>query len=173
MSWYAQQLLPCLGPTALRFHCPLGMSQGCLAFYLKVPVVGFCHVLSAMVVQRETSRWRGATALENYSNDSRLHYWVGVTLQNASWGPPGVIVQQPFVPLQEAKSLEFHFLPKSTSLVFFSCLFLLSSPLLYKFCPSLSFIQQILSFFFPYHHATYCIGQRTPGDDKDNLWSLL
>lgn len=88
------------------------MSQSCLVFYLKVPVA-FCQVLSAMVVQRETSRWRGATALENYSNNSRLHYWVGVTLQNASWEPPGVIVQQSFVPLQEAKSLEFHFFPKS------------------------------------------------------------
>lgn len=88
------------------------MSQGCLAFYFKVPVT-FCQVLSAMVVQRETFGWREATALEKYSNDSRFHYWAGVSLHNASWAPPCVTVQQSFVPLQEAKSLEFHFLPKS------------------------------------------------------------
>lgn len=145
---------------ALRFHCPLGMSQGYLAFHLKVPVT-FCQVLSALVVQTETSGWREPIALENYSNDSRCHCWAGVFAKCFLWTTRchcAVILCAP-----SRSQEEFHFHPKSNfSAVFFISppwLFLLSLPRLCKFYPILSFwpltyaAANPIIFFFPHNHA--------------------
>lgn len=112
---------------ALRFHCPLGMSQGYLAFHLKVPVT-FCQVLSALVVQTETSGWREPIALENYSNDSRCHCWAGVFAKCFLWTTRchcAVILCAP-----SRGQEEFHFHPKSN----FSVVFLFSAPGFFS-CP--------------------------------------
>lgn len=123
---------------ALRCHFPPSMSQNYPQFHLIMPVA-FYQVCSVRVVQRETSTWREATALENYSDNNRSHYWVDVCLQNASYQPLGVTAQQSFIPLQESQSPESLSFPKATFLFFFFWLFLLSSPLLCMFYHLLSF----------------------------------
>lgn len=147
---------------ALRCHFPPSMSQNYPQFHLIVPVA-FYQVCSVMVVRRETSIWREATALENYSDNNRSQYRVDVCLQNASYQPLGVTAQQSFIPLQESES-RIPFLSQSNfSVLFFSGFF--SCPHHFSVCFTLYSVSgllhkhQILSFSFsqqPYEMPWVC-----------------
>lgn len=124
---------------ALRCHFPPSMSQNYPQFHLIVPVA-FYQVCSVMVVQRETSMRREATALENYSDNNRSQYWPGrcvfakCFLSTTRCHCTAIL----YTPSGVSES-RIPFLSQSNFSVLFFWLFLLSSPLLCMFYPLLSF----------------------------------
>lgn len=113
-----------------------------------------------MVVQRGTSGWGEAIALENSSNVSRSHCWVGVFAKCLLWATRCHCATILCAPSrgQESRIL----LPSQKQLL--CCISpgsLLFSPLLCKFCPILSFWPLIYS--KSYHFSSPTAMQNAPG----------